>query len=133
MTYLVTGAAGFIGFHLARSLLEAGQKVVGLDGMTDYYDVLLKQRRLAQLQAYPGFSFVEAMLEDDRAITEAFSRHKPDMVFHLAAQAGVRYSIEAPRSYIASNLIGTFNILEACRHHRVRHLMLPRPARPMCQ
>jgi UDP-glucuronate 4-epimerase len=120
----VTGAAGFIGFHLARSLLEAGQNVVGLDGMTDYYDVLLKQRRLAQLQAYPGFSFVEAMLEDDRAITEAFSRHKPDMVFHLAAQAGVRYSIEAPRSYIASNLIGTFNILEACRHHRVRHLML---------
>jgi UDP-glucuronate 4-epimerase len=124
MTHLVTGAAGFIGFHLARALLEAGEAVIGLDGMTDYYDVMLKQRRLALLAAYPKFTFVEAMLEDDKAVEALFARHKPEMVFHLAAQAGVRYSIEAPRSYVASNLIGTFNILEACRHHPVRHLML---------
>jgi UDP-glucuronate 4-epimerase len=124
MTILVTGAAGFIGFHLARSLLERGETVVGLDGMTDYYDVLLKQRRLSLLAAFPAFTFVEARLEDDDAIRQVFESHRPEVVYHLAAQAGVRHSIEQPRSYIAANIVGTFNLLEACRHHPVRHLML---------
>jgi UDP-glucuronate 4-epimerase len=124
MTYLVTGAAGFIGFHLARRLLERGERVVGLDGMTDYYDVLLKQRRLAILGQHAGFSFVEAMLEDNVGLEALFAAHRPRQVMHLAAQAGVRHSIDAPRSYIASNVVGTFNILEACRHHPVEHLML---------
>lgn len=124
MTILVTGAAGFIGFHLARQLLERGEAVVGLDGMTDYYDVLLKERRLSLLEAFPSFTFVQAQLEDDAAIRQAFEVHRPDVVYHLAAQAGVRYSIEQPRSYIAANIVGTFNILEACRHNPVRHLML---------
>jgi UDP-glucuronate 4-epimerase len=124
MKVLVTGAAGFIGFHLARRLLDQGAEVVGLDGMTDYYDVLLKERRRAQLADYSGFSFHQVMLEDSEAVSRVFAEHRPERVFHLAAQAGVRYSIEQPRSYIAANVVGTFNILEACRHHPVGHLML---------
>lgn len=124
MTSLVTGAAGFIGFHLAKRLLERGEPVVGLDGLTDYYDVLLKERRLAILKSYPGFTFIQAMLEDASAVTAVFAQHRPAMVYHLAAQAGVRYSIEQPASYIGANIVGTFNILEACRHYPVQHLML---------
>jgi UDP-glucuronate 4-epimerase len=124
MTVLITGAAGFIGFHLARRLLEAGETVIGLDGMTDYYDVMLKERRLALLRAFPRFSFVQAMLEDADVVTQIFASHRPQRVYHLAAQAGVRHSIDRPGAYIAANIVGTFNILEACRAHPVAHLML---------
>ncbi len=120
----MTGAAGFIGFHLARRLLEQGETVIGLDGMTDYYDVLLKERRLAILKSHRRFTFVQAMLEDAAAINDLFAAHRPDVVFHFAAQAGVRHSIEQPRSYIGANIVGSFNILEACRHHPVQHLLL---------
>lgn len=124
MTVLVTGAAGFIGYHLARRLLEQGATVVGLDGMTDYYDVTLKQRRLALLQAFPRFTFVQALLEDEPAVRTVFATHRPDIVYHLAAQAGVRHSLQNPHAYIGANVIGTFNLLEACRHHPVQHLLL---------
>jgi len=124
MRYLVTGTAGFIGFHVASRLLRDGHEVVGVDGLTSYYDVMLKQRRLAILEENPGFQQREFMLEDDVALMELFAETKPDIVIHLAAQAGVRYSIENPRAYIAANVIGTFNVLEACRAHPVRHLLL---------
>ncbi len=124
MKYLVTGAAGFIGFHVARRLLGQGEEVIGLDGMTQYYDVLLKQRRLEILRENAGFRCDEVMLEEEGALKRIFSQTRPDFVIHLAAQAGVRHSIEQPHSYISSNIVGTFNILEACRHFPVRHLML---------
>jgi UDP-glucuronate 4-epimerase len=124
MRYLVTGAAGFIGFHVARRLLADGHEVVGIDGMTPYYDVLLKERRLARLADHPGFTLRRFMLENDAAVMETFASHRPDCVIHLAAQAGVRYSLENPRAYVASNIVGTFNILEACRAFPVKHLML---------
>lgn len=124
MRYLVTGTAGFIGFHLARRLLREGHEVVGIDGLTTYYDVLLKQRRLAILQEFPGFTPYEFMLEDEAAVIRVFEETKPEIVVHLAAQAGVRYSIENPRAYINANVVGTFNVLEACRFHPVKHLVL---------
>lgn len=124
MRFLVTGAAGFIGFHVAQRLLDDGHDVVGVDGMTTYYDVQLKQRRLALLADRPNFRFVELMLEDDQGVGRLFADTRPEMVIHLAAQAGVRYSIENPRAYVASNIVGTFNVLEACRAHRPQHLML---------
>ena len=99
MRILVTGAAGFIGFHLARRLLADGHEVTGLDGMTRYYDPALKDARLAQLTALPGFTFERPMLEDFSAMTAAFERARPEVVVHLAAQAGVRYSLENPRAY----------------------------------
>jgi UDP-glucuronate 4-epimerase len=124
MRILVTGAAGFIGFHLCRRLLADGHEVTGLDGMTAYYDPALKDARLAQLTPHSGFAFERAMLEDMPAMTAAFERAKPQAVVHLAAQAGVRYSLENPRAYVDSNLVGTFNVLERARAASVGHLLL---------
>lgn len=123
MKILVTGAAGFIGFHTAKRLLARGDEVVGLDNLNDYYDVGLKQARLAQLQPLPGFRFERLDLADDAAIAQLFARERFQRVVHLAAQAGVRYSLEAPHAYVKSNITGTLNILEGCRHHAVEHLV----------
>lgn len=124
MRFLVTGSAGFIGFHLARRLLDEGHEVTGVDGLTTYYDVGLKRRRLALLEGRPGFRQVELSLEDDAGLMRLFEEARPQVVVHLAAQAGVRYSIENPRAYIASNVVGSFNMLEACRAHPVEHLLI---------
>lgn len=121
---LVTGAAGFIGYHLSRLLIERGHTVHGFDGMTAYYDVSLKERRLAMLNQLPGFTFTEAMLEDAEAVMETARTFRPDVIVHLAAQAGVRYSLEVPRAYIDSNVTGTFNVMEAARELGVSHLMM---------
>lgn len=123
-TALVTGSAGFIGFHTAERLLQAGVRVVGLDAMTDYYDPELKAARHAILAQSPGFTAVKARLEDAGAVAGLMAEHKPQTVVHLAAQAGVRYSIEAPRSYVEANLVGTYEVLEAARAHPPAHLML---------
>jgi UDP-glucuronate 4-epimerase len=124
MRFLITGTAGFIGFHLARRLLDDGHEVTGFDGMTDYYDVRLKQARLAQLTARNGYRHVTGLLEDRAALDEAATLSDPEVVIHLAAQAGVRYSLEAPRSYIDSNLTGSWNVLELARDLKPRHLLL---------
>ena len=121
-TLLITGAAGFIGFHLSKLCLDRGHTVVGLDCINDYYDPALKQARLAQLMPYARFTFEKAMLEDKTALERIFAQYRPTRVVNLAAQAGVRYSIENPRAYIDSNIVGFLNILEACRHHKVEHL-----------
>ena len=123
MKILVTGAAGFIGFHTAGKLLQRGDEVVGLDNLNEYYDVTLKQARLAQLQKQQNFRFVKVDLADDAAMAELFAREKFERVIHLAAQAGVRYSIEAPHTYTRSNVTGTLNVLEGCRHNGVQHLV----------
>ena len=120
---LITGAAGFIGFHLAKRLLDLGTTVLGLDNLNDYYDVSLKESRLRILKDYPCFTFVRGDLADADTVNKQFKMFQPDIVVNLAAQAGVRYSIDHPRSYIDSNIIGFFNILEACRHHPVEHLL----------
>ena len=120
---LVTGCAGFIGFHLAKRLLQRGDEVVGLDNLNNYYDVTLKQDRLKQLETYPDFTFVKIGLEDRSGIEQLFSTNRFDKVINLAAQAGVRYSITHPRTYIDSNLVGFINILEGCRHNNVKHLV----------
>lgn len=120
---LITGAAGFIGFHLAKRLLDLGTTVLGLDNLNDYYDVNLKESRLRILKDYPCFTFVRGDLADADTVNKQFKMFQPDIVVNLAAQAGVRYSIDHPRSYIDSNIIGFFNILEACRHHTVEHLL----------
>ncbi|MDI1266339.1 MAG: NAD-dependent epimerase [bacterium] len=122
-TILVTGAAGFIGFHAARRLLDAGHRVVGLDNLNDYYDPALKQARLDRLRGHPAFSFVQADLKDRGSIRELFARHRFPVVLHLAAQAGVRYSIEHPHAYADANLEGFVNVLEGCRHHQCGHLV----------
>ncbi len=123
-TALVTGSAGFIGFHTSQRLLQAGVRVVGLDAMTDYYDVALKERRHAILKNAPGFTAVESRLEEPGLLTRLLDEHRPATVIHLAAQAGVRYSIEAPRTYVEANLIGTYELLEAARTVPPAHLML---------
>ncbi|MDO9526946.1 MAG: NAD-dependent epimerase/dehydratase family protein [Gemmobacter sp.] len=120
---LVTGAAGFIGFHLCRRMLDAGHDVVGLDSLSDYYDVTLKESRL-ELLAGPGFTLVRDRVEAAGVLRALFTEHRFDLVFHLAAQAGVRYSIDAPRDYLDSNIIGTFELLEAARAHPPRHMLL---------
>ncbi len=121
---LVTGSAGFIGFHLAQRLLSEGWQVLGLDGMSAYYDVALKQRRHAMLLQSPGFRAVEGLLETPGLVAGLMADLRPDVVVHLAAQAGVRYSIDAPRSYVEANLIGTFEVLEAARATPPAHLLI---------
>ena len=120
---LVTGAAGFIGFHLSQGLLHRGDSVVGLDNLNDYYDVSLKEGRLAQLKNQPNFSFHKLDLADRQGIVQLFSEEKFDVVVNLAAQAGVRYSLQNPHAYVDSNLVGFVNILEGCRHSQVNHLV----------
>ena len=125
MTILVTGAAGFIGSNLVKAIYKQfdAPKVVGVDNMNDYYDVRLKEERLSELQNYPDFTFIKGNIADKTLIDSVFSEYKPQIVVNLAAQAGVRYSITNPDAYIESNLIGFYNILEACRHNPVEHLV----------
>lgn len=123
MSILVTGAAGFIGFYLSKRLIERGEKVVGYDNLNDYYDPKLKQARLEILRGYKDFTFVKGDLADKTAVDALFTEYKPEVVVNLAAQAGVRYSITNPEVYISSNIIGFFNILEACRNNPVKHLV----------
>lgn len=121
---LITGTAGFIGFHLAKYLLAQGDRVHGYDGMTDYYDVRLKQRRHSVLFQNQNFSATEGMLEDADLLSEVANEFKPDVIVHLAAQAGVRYSLENPRSYIDSNVVGTLNVMDVAKEHAVDHLLM---------
>ena len=123
MKVLVTGAAGFIGFFVAKRLLERGDEVVGLDNLNDYYDVRLKYARLALIESDPLFKFFKLDLEDNDGIAGLFEQEGFDRVVHVAAQAGVRYSLENPRAYIDSNIVGTLNVLEGCRHHGIEHLV----------
>jgi UDP-glucuronate 4-epimerase len=123
MRILVTGTAGFIGSTLAIQLLERGDEVIGVDNVNDYYDPALKEARLERLKVYPGFTEVRISLEDRDKLEAAFVEHKPQKVVNLAAQAGVRYSLENPQAYIDANIVGFTNILENCRHHSVEHLV----------
>lgn len=120
---LITGGAGFIGFHLSKRLLEAGVLVVGLDNLNDYYDVSLKESRLQILQQFPQYEFVKTDIAMKEEVIGVFEKYRPEIVVNLAAQAGVRYSIENPQAYIDSNITGFFNVLEACRHFPVEHLL----------
>lgn len=122
-TYLITGAAGFIGFFLSKRLLEAGCRVIGIDNVNGYYDTGLKYARLELLKPFSDFIFIKSDISDKDTVMKAFSRYKPGIVINLAAQAGVRYSIENPDACIQSNIVGFFNILEACRHYPVSHLI----------
>ncbi|MEL6912882.1 MAG: NAD-dependent epimerase/dehydratase family protein [Pseudomonadota bacterium] len=120
----ITGTAGFIGYHLARLLLAEGYSVAGYDGMTDYYDVTLKARRHQRLLQSPNFTAIEAMLEARETLDAAIDAFAPQVIIHLAAQAGVRYSLENPRAYVDANVVGSFNVMEAARRHAVRHLLM---------
>lgn len=120
---LVTGAAGFIGFHLSRRLLQKGEEVVGLDNLNPYYDVTLKEARLSLLEKNGAFRFIRADIADRKAMAALFEAERPDIVVNLAAQAGVRYSLENPHVYVESNLVGFMNVLEGCRHQNVQHLV----------
>ncbi|MEQ6376419.1 SDR family NAD(P)-dependent oxidoreductase [Bacillaceae bacterium S4-13-56] len=122
-TFLITGAAGFIGYYLSRKLLEQGCKVIGVDNVNDYYDVNLKHTRLGNLEPYEKFTFIKGDISDKDLVMKTFEEYKPNVVVNLAAQAGVRYSIENPDVYIQSNIIGFYNILEACRYNPVDHLV----------
>ncbi|MEA4870296.1 MAG: SDR family NAD(P)-dependent oxidoreductase [Christensenella sp.] len=122
-TILITGSAGFIGYHLAKRLLLRGYRIAGVDSMNDYYDPALKRARLAELQKHERFSFTEGDLAEDGLVERLFRETRPDVVVHLAAQAGVRYSIENPRAYIESNIVGFFNVLEAVRRYPVEHFL----------
>ena len=123
MKVLITGSAGFIGSALALRLLERGDEVVGVDNLNDYYDVALKEARLARTLSHPGYTDIRASIEDREAMEEVFRTHRPDRVVNLAAQAGVRYSLENPHAYVDTNLVGFVNILEGCRHNGVEHLV----------
>lgn len=122
-TYLITGAAGFIGFYLSKKLLEKGCRVIGIDNINDYYDINLKYARLEKLKPFANFTFIKGDISDKAMLMKNFEEYKPNIVVNLAAQAGVRYSIENPDVYIQSNIIGFFNILEACRFNPVDHLV----------
>lgn len=121
--YLVTGGAGFIGYFLSERLLLEGAKVIGFDNLSDYYDVKLKEDRLTRLMKHTNYTFIKGDLADKDAVTDIFCQYHPDIVVNLGAQAGVRYSIDNPGSYIAANIVGFFNILEACRRYPVKHLV----------
>jgi UDP-glucuronate 4-epimerase len=123
MKILVTGSAGFIGFHTSKRLLDSGHDVIGLDNLNNYYDINLKKNRLKILQEYNGFTFYKIDLKDQDVVENLFKKESPQRVIHLAAQAGVRYSIDHPQLYVQSNIIGTFNILEGCRLNKVEHLV----------
>ena len=123
MRYLVTGTAGFIGYHVAERLLARGDEVTGLDNVNDYYDVRLKQARMARLEGKPGYDFIKLDVSDREGMAHVFAERKPEVVIHLAAQAGVRYSLTNPHAYVQSNIAGFMNILEGCRHRMVRHLV----------
>jgi UDP-glucuronate 4-epimerase len=123
MKVLVTGCAGFIGMHVAHRLLQRGDEVIGIDNLNNYYDPRLKQARLAQLTSQPGFTFIKGDIADVESLNALFARHRPQRVVNLAAQAGVRYSLQNPGAYLQSNLVGFGNILEACRQHQVEHLV----------
>jgi len=123
-TFLITGSAGFIGFHLSKMLLKSNNKVIGVDSLTDYYDIKLKQARIAILKSDSNFIEEKIDITNEQAILKVFKKYNPNIVVHLAAQAGVRYSIENPRSYLDSNIVGTFNILEGIRHSNVEHTLI---------
>ena len=120
---LITGSAGFIGFHLSKSLLNKGDFVIGLDNLNDYYDVSLKRSRLKQLQEYPNYKHIDINMEDRQPVENLFSTERFDKVVNLAAQAGVRYSIKNPQAYVDSNIVGFVNLLEGCRHNNVKHFV----------
>ena len=122
-TYLITGGAGFIGFYLSKALLEKGAKVIGIDNLNDYYEVSLKEDRLEILKEFPEYQFVKGDISDKETVFRVFEKFVPQIVVNLAAQAGVRYSIDNPDAYIQSNIVGFFHILEACRHFPVEHLV----------
>jgi UDP-glucuronate 4-epimerase len=123
MRVLVTGAAGFIGYHTAARLLDRGHEVIGFDSLNSYYEVSLKEARLARLTGHEGFRFIKADLTDRTAVDATFAEERPERVVHLAAQAGVRYSLDNPHAYIGSNIVGFLHVLEGCRHHGVEHLV----------
>ena len=123
MKILITGVAGFIGFHVCQKLLQLGHTILGIDNLNTYYDPTLKQARLNQLTPHPNFQFLKLDLNNTTVTAQTFADFQPDIVIHLAAQAGVRYSLENPHAYVDSNIVGFLNILEGCRHHPVQHLI----------